>query len=190
MASTAAGTAASASALRPIRAPMSLTCAPTRTVGGSRPPKRWQPATQSAEAGQHGVRAHAVRIELADAEVLGTHLDDLQSPRRPAAGQRVDQNELIPALEQPREPGKCIVPLERAHPSKHLIVTDVRAPDAQHHPPGQRLSKPCPVERIEKAGNPAQTHHPWPRTYAANLPNFDIYIRPGPKSTTTGGART
>lgn len=68
---------------------------------------------------------------------------------------------------EPREPGKCIDPLERAHPCKHLVVTDVRAPDAQHHPPGQRLSKSRPVERIQKAGTAAQTHHPWLRTRSA-----------------------
>src|ERR1035437_7246722 len=93
-------------------------------------------------------------------------------------------NALLPAR-PPSSP-----PLERAHPCKRLIVTDVRAPDAQHHPPGQRLSKSRPVERIQKAGTAAQTHHPWLRTHEANLPTLNIHVRPGPKSTTTGEART
>src|SRR5471030_2522611 len=41
-------------------------------------------------------------------------------------------------------------PLESAHPCKRLIVTDVRAPDAQHHPPGQRLSKSRAVEHASR----------------------------------------
>src|ERR1035437_2680191 len=106
----------------------------------------------------------------------------------------VDDQDLVSHLNlvpmQPREPGKCIVPLKRAHPCKRLIVTDVRAPDAQHHPPGQRLSKPRPVERNQKTGTPAQTHHPWLRTHEANLPTLNTHVRPGPKSTTTGKART
>src|SRR5665647_3087746 len=99
---------------------------------------------------------------------------DLATSALPNVAADVDDQDLVSHLNllpmQPRESGKCIVPFERAHPRKRFIVTDVRAPDAQHHPPGQRLSKPRPVERIQKAGAPAQTHHPWLRTHGANLP--------------------